>query len=125
MKGRWKCFIVECAGIYMNGKISRYRWYCRSIMKIFVFQCSEYKVTDQIFFDVAINHEYLGRIVFGLFGEIAPKCAKNFKEITVNGINGKTYMGTKFHTSIRKIMVQGAELVKFIQKLNFERNQLE
>lgn len=70
-------------------------------------QSSEYIVTDQIYFDVAINHEYLGRITLGLFGEVAPKTVKNFKEIAVNGIKGKTYLGTKFHTAIKKVMILG------------------
>lgn len=43
----------------------------------------------------------------GLFGEVAPKTVKNFREIAVNGINGKTYTGTNFHTAIKKIMIQG------------------
>lgn len=89
----------------MISNFQPYFYYCI----IFILQCSQFKVTDQIFFDVAVNHEYLGRILLGLFGEVAPKTVKNFKELAISGINGKTYTETKFHSAIKKIMIQGEE----------------
>ncbi|CAH2001633.1 unnamed protein product [Acanthoscelides obtectus] len=75
-------------------------------------QCSqEYKITDQIYFDVHVDDGYLGRIVFGLFGEEVPKTVKNFKEIALNGIDGKTYVGTKFHTAIERLLIQGGDIL--------------
>lgn len=57
--------------------------------------------------DLAINHEPIGRLVFGLFGEDAPKTVKNFREICVNGINGQSYAGSSIHRVIDKFIVQG------------------
>ncbi|KAJ8979499.1 hypothetical protein NQ317_007682 [Molorchus minor] len=75
-------------------------------------QClEEYKITDRVYFDVKIDKKYMGRIVLGLFGDAAPHTCKNFKRIASTGINGKTYAGTKFHTAIERIMIQGGDVV--------------
>ena len=39
-------------------------------------------ITDKVFFDIAINGEPLGRIVFGLFGDVVPKTVENFKGLS-------------------------------------------
>lgn len=57
--------------------------------------------------DFAINDEPIGRLVFGLFEEDAPKTVNNFREICVNGINGRTYVGSSIHRVINKFIVQG------------------
>ncbi|XP_018562935.1 peptidyl-prolyl cis-trans isomerase, rhodopsin-specific isozyme-like [Anoplophora glabripennis] len=72
---------------------------------------SEYKVTDQIYFDVSIENKYVGTIILGLFGEVAPVTCENFKQIAIKGIEGKRYDGTKFHTAIERIMIQGGDIV--------------
>ena len=36
------------------------------------------KVTHRVFFDIEIDGEKTGQIVFGLFGGIAPKAVENF-----------------------------------------------
>ncbi|KAJ8960951.1 hypothetical protein NQ318_020252 [Aromia moschata] len=74
-------------------------------------ECTDYKITDRVYFDVKIEDEYVGRIILGLFGEIAPKTCENFKQIATTGINGKSYVGTKFHTAIKRIMIQGGDIV--------------
>lgn len=71
------------------------------------FQSQQYKVTDQVFFDIEHDQKYLGRIVIGLFGEIVPKTVYNFKTIAMDGINGKTYENTPFHRIIERFMIQG------------------
>lgn len=60
--------------------------------------------------DFSINKVPIGRVVFGLFEEDAPKTVKNFREICVNGINGKSYVGTSIHRVINRFIVQGDEV---------------
>lgn len=59
--------------------------------------------------DIMIDDYPIGRIIIGLFGEAAPKTVKNFLAIATNGINGRSYSGTKFHRVIKKFMIQGNE----------------
>lgn len=46
-------------------------------------------------------------MTIGLFGEEAPKTVENFRKICSEGINGKTYVGTKFHRVINRFVIQG------------------
>ncbi|XP_045471870.1 peptidyl-prolyl cis-trans isomerase B-like [Harmonia axyridis] len=71
----------------------------------------EYKVTEQVFFDIEQDDKFLGRIVIGLFGEIVPKTVFNFKTIAMYGINGKTYENSPFHRVIERFMIQGGDIV--------------
>ena len=62
-------------------------------------------VTRKAFFDISVNNEPKGRIVFGLFGRTAPITAKNFAELC-SGEHGfskfsgakLSYTGTRFFT---------------------------
>ncbi|RZC05009.1 peptidyl-prolyl cis-trans isomerase-like, partial [Asbolus verrucosus] len=67
----------------------------------------QYKVTDQIYFDIECDGKYLGRVIIGLFGHVVPKTVANFKLIATNGIDGKTYEGSKFHRVIERFLIQG------------------
>lgn len=75
-------------------------------------EAEKYKVTDQVYFDVSIGGEHSGRIVIGLFGDDVPKTVKNFITIASEGIDGKTYVNSKFHRVINKFMIQGGDIVK-------------
>ena len=37
------------------------------------------KVTSKVFFDVDVDGESIGRIVMGLYGDVVPKTAENFR----------------------------------------------
>lgn len=67
-------------------------------------------VTDQVYLDIMIDDHPAGRIVIGLFSDIAPKTAKNFITLATTGIGGKTYKGSRFHRVIKKFMVQGGDI---------------
>ena len=72
-------------------------------------------VTDKVYFDIEIDGEKTGRIVFGLFGDIVPKTAKNFATLCDGsagvGNAGKPlhYKGSKFHRIIPGFMAQGGD----------------
>ena len=72
-------------------------------------------ITDKVFFDIDIDGEPMGRIVFGLFGDTVPKTVANFKALSACD-HGKTkegkalcYKGTIFHRVIKGFMAQGGD----------------
>lgn len=84
---------------------------------------AEFQVTSQIFMDFAHDGKPIGRIIIGLFGDIAPKTVNNFRTICIDGINGKSYAGSPIHRIIDKFIIQGSSLLflftifMFINKL--------
>lgn len=73
-------------------------------------EAKTFEVTDQVYFDIMIDNHPAGRIIIGLFGDIAPKTVKNFITFATTGIAGKKYAGTKFHRVIKKFMIQGGDV---------------
>lgn len=59
-----------------------------------------------------IDNHPVGRIIIGLFGEVAPKTVKNFITLATIGVDGRTYAGTRFHKVIKKYLIQGAASLK-------------
>jgi len=68
-------------------------------------------MTSQVFFDITINDEPAGRIVFNLFDDIVPKTADNFRQLAT-GQNGYGYKGSSFHRVIPEFMLQGGDFTR-------------
>lgn len=62
-------------------------------------------------FEVSIGDEPIGKIEMGLFGNKAPKTAKNFAAFAGEGVKGKKYQGSIFHRVIKSFMIQGGDVV--------------
>mmetsp|Transcript_82151 Transcript_82151/g.238203 ORF Transcript_82151/g.238203 Transcript_82151/m.238203 type:complete len:234 (+) Transcript_82151:86-787(+) len=74
-------------------------------------------VTHRAYIDVQIDGQDLGRIVFGLFGSVAPKAVENFVALcSCNRGKGKLtgkelcYKGTKIHRVITNFIIQGGDI---------------
>ncbi|XP_054846766.1 NK-tumor recognition protein isoform X2 [Eublepharis macularius] len=70
----------------------------------------------QCFFDIEINREPVGRIVFQLFSDVCPKTCKNFLclctgEKGIGKTTGKKlcYEGSTFHRVVKNFMIQGGD----------------
>ncbi|KNB50631.1 peptidylprolyl isomerase [Streptomyces caatingaensis] len=61
-----------------------------------------------VFFDITVNDEPIGRIVFKLFDDVVPKTARNFRELAT-GEHGFGYAGSTFHRVIPAFMLQGGD----------------
>jgi hypothetical protein len=73
-------------------------------------------VTDQVYFDIENEEKALGRIVIGLFGDLAPNAVNNFKVLATKGIKGNSYKGTTFNRIIKRFMIQG-KLYVFLESI--------
>ncbi|MGW2201961.1 peptidylprolyl isomerase [Streptomyces sp. NPDC001774] len=65
-------------------------------------------MSNNVYFDITINDEPAGRIVFKLFDDVVPKTTKNFRELAT-GEHGFGYAGSPFHRVIPEFMLQGGD----------------
>ncbi|KAI9457919.1 cyclophilin [Boletus coccyginus] len=64
-----------------------------------------------VYFDITINDQPAGRVVFRLYDSDVPKTAKNFRELAT-GQHGFGYQGSVFHRVIPGFMLQGGDFTK-------------
>jgi len=68
-------------------------------------------MSDNVYFDISINNEPAGRIVFNLFDDVVPETARNFRELAT-GQHGFGYAGSSFHRIIPEFMLQGGDFTR-------------
>jgi peptidylprolyl isomerase len=74
------------------------------------------EITSKAYFDISIDKQPAGRIVFGLYGNVVPKTVHNFEKLClgteVMGGIMLAYEKTIFHRIIPNFMIQGGDFTR-------------
>ncbi|WP_371660045.1 peptidylprolyl isomerase [Streptomyces sp. NBC_00280] len=68
-------------------------------------------MSTNVFFDITIDGDAAGRIVFKLYDDVVPKTAQNFRELAT-GQHSFGYEGSGFHRVIPEFMLQGGDFTR-------------
>ncbi|MFH8469289.1 peptidylprolyl isomerase [Streptomyces sp. NPDC017991] len=68
-------------------------------------------MSTNVFFDITIDGDAAGRIVFNLYDDVVPRTAQNFRELAT-GQHGYGYEGSGFHRVIPDFMLQGGDFTR-------------
>uniref|UniRef100_A0A182FWX4 Peptidyl-prolyl cis-trans isomerase n=1 Tax=Anopheles albimanus TaxID=7167 RepID=A0A182FWX4_ANOAL len=59
-----------------------------------------FTVTSQVYMDISIDGEQIGRVIIGLFGAEAPKTVANFRQLCIEGVDGGDVVSGDGHGAI-------------------------
>ena len=63
---------------------------------------------QNVYLDIMVDNNYMGKIVIQLYDDIVPKTAHNFRQLAIN----KNYQNTIFHRIIKGFMIQGGDFTR-------------
>lgn len=84
-------------------------------LKVYTFLCFlalRIKGNTKVYFDITINNQPAGRLIFRLFDNIVPRTAENFRALCT-GEFGFGYKNTIFHRIVPDFMIQGGDFTNF------------